>query len=344
MVASISFSESCNGGFCVFCFLFAKHQSSLGQLVTSAMTNFTRAKLSLQEHSKQNVNLMASMDVVDFKDRMERGSLSVHQYLRDHASALVRSNRLKLLSILKTIVFCGRQSIPLRGHQEQSDHHLSNPGNVRALLHFRIDAGDAVLADHFKTAPSNAQYNSPQIQNELIACTGEWIREQVLQEVRNARFFSVCADEAADCSSKDQLPLVIRFVDATDSISEEFVDFVLCDMGTTGNAIVDKILGKIAAYGLNISSLRGQGYAGNMAGRYRGAAAIIHSRYPKAVYVHCGAHALNLCVVAACSIQLVKNMMGTMTDICIFFSYPTEIRENNKVWRLCNTKEIGELM
>ena len=169
-----------------------------------------------------------------------------------------------------------------------------------------------MLADHFITAPSNAQYNSPQIQNELIVCTSEWIREQVLQEVRNV---SVCADEAADCSNKEQLPLVIRFVNATDSIREEFVDFVLCDTGTPGNAIADKILGTLAAYGLNISSLQGQGYdgAGNMAGKYRGAAVIIQSRCPKAVYVHCAAHALNLCVVAACSVQLVKNMMGTMT-------------------------------
>ena len=52
-----------------FRFIFAKHQFSLGQLVTSAMTNFTRGKLTLQEHSKQNVHLMASMNVVDFKDR-----------------------------------------------------------------------------------------------------------------------------------------------------------------------------------------------------------------------------------------------------------------------------------
>ena len=45
---------------------------------------------------------------------------------------------------------------------------------------------------------------------------------------------------------------------------------------------------------------------------------IIQSRCPKAVYVHCAAHALNLCVIAACSVQLV---MGTMTEICIYFAY-----------------------
>lgn len=43
-------------------------------------------------------------------------------------------------------------------------------------------------------------------------------------------FFSVCADEAADSSNKEQLPLVLRFVDATNSVREEFVEF---DTGTS---------------------------------------------------------------------------------------------------------------
>ena len=100
-------------------------------------------------------------------------------------------------------------------------------------------------------------------------------------------------------------------------IHEEFVDFVLCDMGIRSNAIAENILVTLGAYRLDINSLRGQAYdrAGNMAGRYRGAAMIIQSRFLKAVYVHCAAHALNLCVVAACSVQLVKNMMGTLTEI-----------------------------
>ena len=38
--------------------------------------------------------------------------------------------------------------------------------------------------------------------------------------------FSVSVDEAADCSNKEQLPLVLHFVDATNSIREEFAEFV----------------------------------------------------------------------------------------------------------------------
>ena len=140
------------------------------------------------------------------------------------------------MCILKTIAFCVRQMIPLRRHREQQ---LSNADTPRALLEFRADA---VLANHFKTAPANAQYYSSQTQNELIACAGEWIRENSLCNVCTAKFFSVCAYKAADCSNKEQLPLVLCCVDSEGSICEGFVDFVLCDAGTTGTVIVEKIM------------------------------------------------------------------------------------------------------
>lgn len=172
----LCYSGSCNGGFCVYCFIFAKNRSSLGQLITLPMTNFTRAKATLLEHSNQLCHKIASLDVTEFMNRMEKGALNVYQYMQKEASTLVKANRLKLMSILKAIVFCGRQVISLRGHHEHGGGPSTNPGNFRALLEFRVDAGDSVLADHFKTAAKNAQYSSPQIQNDLISCTGEWIR------------------------------------------------------------------------------------------------------------------------------------------------------------------------
>ena len=48
--------------------LFLLNRISLGQLATSPMTNFTLAKLTLLEHSKQNVHIMSSMDVMEFKN------------------------------------------------------------------------------------------------------------------------------------------------------------------------------------------------------------------------------------------------------------------------------------
>ena len=136
-----------------------------------------------------------------------------------------------------------------------------------------------------------------------------------------AKFFSVCVDEAADCSNKEQLPLVLCCVDSEGSICEGLVGFVLCDTGKTDNAIVENIMETLEMYGFNFGYIHGQGYdgAGNMAGKYRGVAVTIQSRC-QAVYIHCAAHALNLCVVVACSVQLVRNMMGKMVEICLQFT------------------------
>lgn len=73
------------------------------------------------------------------------------------------------------------------------------------------------MANHFKECPRNAQYKSIVIQNDIIACTGEWIRNHIIQEVMEAHFFSVCADEATDAANKEQLPLVVWFVDKNDT-------------------------------------------------------------------------------------------------------------------------------
>ena len=51
------------------------------------------------------------------------------------------------------------------------------------------------------------QYHVPSIQNDLIVAIGEWIQEQIIQEVKEVRFFTVCADEATDAMNKEQLSL-----------------------------------------------------------------------------------------------------------------------------------------
>ena len=110
-------------------------------------------------------------------------------------------------------------------------------------------------------------------------------------------------------------------LDSSSQIREEFVGFVLCDTGTTGRVLSDKILSTLQTFNLDLRMLRGQGYdgAGNMAGKYSGTAALIQQQYPLAVYTHCAAHVLNLCIVKEMSIVPVRNMMGTLKDIYLFF-------------------------
>ena len=187
----------------------------------------------------------------------------------------------------------------------------------QAPFEFRIDIDDVKLMEHLENAPRNATYRAKTIQNEIIETVGNYISSKIIAEVKQTRMFSVMADGAADTSNKENLSLVLRYVDSSKNIREEFVGYRLCGDETTGNAIRVLIINLVRDLGLTMDNCRGQSYdgAGNMAGRYVGASTLIQH----AIYVHCMNHRLNLCVADTCSLAMVQDMMGTVRKLSEFF-------------------------
>ena len=66
----------------------------------------------------------------------------------------------------------------------------------------------------------------PVIQNEMITTVGAIIVNNS-QEIRDSKYFSIMSDEEADISNKENLSVVIRFLDSTKTVREEFVGFYL---------------------------------------------------------------------------------------------------------------------
>lgn len=83
------------------------------------------------------------------------------------------------------------------------------------------------------------------------------------------------------------------------------------------------ILGLISC-SINCEYLIGQRYDGasNMSGKYKGVQAIVREKYPKAIYVHCAAHTLNLAVSNASNIQPIRNCLGIIEKLYDFFNTP----------------------
>ena len=179
------------------------------------------------------------------------------------------------------------------------------------------------LEEFFKSTPKNITHKSKTTQNEIIDICGDLLTKKITNEIRKAKFLSVLADEAADCGNVEQLSLVIRFVDETHCIREQFLGFLPCKRGLSGDAIATNIKDFLRDQNLKIDDCRGQGYdgAGNMAGRLSGAAARIQEDYKKALYVHCNSHILNLCIATCCKEQLVSNMMEHVRVTSEFFNF-----------------------
>ncbi|KAI5682688.1 hypothetical protein M9H77_03916 [Catharanthus roseus] len=113
------------------------------------------------------------------------------------------------------------------------------------------------------------------------------------------KFFSLLVDEARDSSVKEQLSIVLRFVNDNGEVVERFLGVVHVS-DTSARTLKNSIDDFFAINGLSISQLRGQGYDGasNMRGKLNGLKQKILDENKYAYYIHCFAHQLQLVLVA----------------------------------------------
>ena len=96
------------------------------------LTKFKNALELLDKHLAKSYHTMAIVKLEEFTKVMLGRQQSVRIWLNESAIELVASNHRKLQSIVgtmvETIVFCGRQNIPLHGHRDSGlDIESSTP-------------------------------------------------------------------------------------------------------------------------------------------------------------------------------------------------------------------------
>ncbi|EEC17858.1 hypothetical protein IscW_ISCW024768, partial [Ixodes scapularis] len=137
----------------------------------------------------------------EFQQRIFAPEKSVENQVSAHRLAQVNENRRRLVPIIKSIIFLGRQNVPLRGHRDDgvltgisASSDVVNEGNFREILRFRVQRGDKKLAEHLSGSSSRETYVSKTTQNELISCCGAEITSIFTERVRNAVLYSVLFD------------------------------------------------------------------------------------------------------------------------------------------------------
>jgi hypothetical protein len=331
----LAFSQHCQGLFCKACVLFGplaagRSRCNLQKLVTEPLKQFDRLFGSngyITCHENAEYHKTAVLKTTNFVNAMtQRRDIQTH--IDTARIKQIEENRQRLIPIISTILLCGRQNIPLRGHRDSGsveklineDSLVKNEGNFRALLKYRIDGGDLILRQHLDNAVKNATYISKTTQNDIITTTGNIIRNKIIERVRNAKFFSVLVDETTDLSKQEQMTMCLRYV--TDNhLCEDFIDFIsVSDM--TGVGLANTILSRLKQFQLDLTYLVGQGYDGAsaMSGIFNGVQAIIRDEFPAASYVHCASHSLNLTLSSACKLSQIRNTHGIIGEVAVFFN------------------------
>ena len=338
----LSYSPSMQGLYCRPCVLFGPPSGEAGRgnqklsaLVIKPLTKYHRLfgnGGNVSTHENTEYHKTAVVQAAEFRHKMKSG-MDILKHIDQSRNDEAVHNRSILMQIIKTVLFCGRHNLPLRGDRDDgplkvgSDGQFQtdfNEGNFRALLSFRVDSGDKILEAHLKSASRTATYISKTTQNELISCIGQHMVQSLVQRVRCTRFFSVLADETTDAGRKEQLSISLRFVEEG-KLHEEFLCFTeVTDL--TGRGLGFTIMDEMRTRDLDLENLVGQGYDGAsaMSGAFNGAHAVICSEYPLATYVHCSNHVLNLCLSHGSREQAVRNAMGILSSAANFFSHSSK--------------------
>ena len=110
---------------------------------------------------------------------------------------------------------------------------------------------DPILAHHLANSSRNARYTYKSIQNELIAVVGKAIQNEVIDEVKEAKFYSVIADEVTDAANRE-LSLVLKYV-VDDGIKEMFLNFIEVER-ITGRDLGMAVLNRLKTHGISLTN------------------------------------------------------------------------------------------
>lgn len=363
------FSDVKKGFFCKCCFLFKKDTNTpVCKLVTDPLVTF--AKLlgkdgNLVTHELNKYHRESVVAAKEFLKVIDNPQLSIINKINSDRLEQVKENRKRLVPILESIIFLGKQNISFRGHRDDGPilkESSKNEGNFRELLRLRLNSGDSNLKAHLENSSARATYSSKTTQNELIRFCGDEILSSIISQMNDAKYYSIMFDETTDIANFSQLSLVLRYFWKR-SVHEDFIGFLdvqteiseinehfdqTMELRASGENLGHIVLNKLKAMGINLDYCVGITTDGCsvMTSNDCGAVKTVLDEAKNATYCPCYNHKLNLSISKSSTVQEVRNSVGLMKDIIAFFkasSKRSRILKNvmgHQLHGLCETRWV----
>ena len=111
------------------------------------------------------------------------------------------------------------QGCAFRGHDESINS--TNNGNFIEMIKLQAKVNQEITGIVLENSPQNAKYTSPIIQKELLNILANRVRANIREEVGDAKF-CILLNKAVDESNKEQMTIILRYVDYKGFVRECF--------------------------------------------------------------------------------------------------------------------------
>uniref|UniRef100_A0A8B9X9W0 Zinc finger MYM-type containing 1 n=1 Tax=Bos mutus grunniens TaxID=30521 RepID=A0A8B9X9W0_BOSMU len=299
--------------FCYSCQLFCQKKFNYGResLRAQGISHWKKTMEKFRKHEKSEMHLKSLQfwREYQFCDEAVNDTLS-------NQSKQIEGNKKYLKLIIENILFLGKQCLFLKGN-DQSISSV-NKGNFLELLEIRAkDKGEEI----FRLMNSQVDfYNSTQIQNDIIEIIKTEILQDIVNEINVSSAFSVICDETTDGATKGQFSVCVRYPQKTSKavlIKERFLGFIDVEE-MTGTSLHRSIKAYLQQIGVDLNKIRGQAYdsTSNWKGKFKKIAAEFKKEEPRALYLHCYTHCLDLAVIRFCKeVKELRSALNTLSSL-----------------------------
>ena len=346
----LCYSKILNSCYCEPCWLFGGnlHQRTW----VDGYNDWTHLATGIGRHeaSKTHIQALAVYDL------WKTGG-TIDEIQEEEVKKEAKIMRKVIDRVMRVVLMLAQDNSSFRGTSEHIGPEGAFGGRFLSAINL-LATYDPVLKELLEQKERTTKYLSPLIQNELIELLSSIVRNKILDEVRDAPFFSIVLDTTPDITRIDQLSIVFRYVKiiydnnqkpVDIQVKESFIEFNPIYDHTAGG-LEDVIKSFLEKNKINFSKCRGQAYDGTavMSGPYTGLQARLQKLQKHAKYVHCAAHNLNLVINDAVKgVSEATDFFDTLGDLYKFFSASVkrwkELHSEGKITsvaikRLCATR------